>query len=253
MHYGLNERQKKILSSYLPTDILDSLSKGGSSLTYITHSCVSEILDYLFDGCWSFEVIERWTQESISAVDKYKSTKDENGNLIPINQPPVATVLVRLTYPLYPQPDYEGEVVSGDPIFIKKDGIGTDTFMGKADQQENMFKSATSDALKKAASLIGVGRDLYDKNGKLDSVREWIGSSISDMAWTPHDYLEHGETLSKIAAVHEAIGVKEGDDSYMKLLTEFYEMNHMSTNFNVTITPGIAESYLEYLIAKVGD
>ena len=74
MHYGLNEWQKRILSSVIDESFQSTRKKGGKTLTYVSAPYVIEVLDYLFDGCWSYEITDKWVEHT----NKFdKNIKDE--------------------------------------------------------------------------------------------------------------------------------------------------------------------------------
>lgn len=114
MHYGFNERQMKILSSSIAKQFIDKRRKGGKELSYVTHSYIAEMLDAVFDGCWSFEITDRWEESAIvfpSDRDNKNVARDEHGNILPVQGKTVMHVICKLTVPLYPQPDVEGEFI----------------------------------------------------------------------------------------------------------------------------------------------
>lgn len=49
----------------------------------------------------------------------------------------------------------------GTVVMITKSGFGSKTVLGGQADQEHIFKAAATDALKKAASLFGIGAQLY--------------------------------------------------------------------------------------------
>ena len=72
---------------------------------------------------------------------------------------------------------------NGDIIKISKSGTGSKSIIGGSSEQESIFKSASTDALKKAASLLGVAAQLYRDNRE----QEYFEQTLAEMSWTPED------------------------------------------------------------------
>lgn len=172
MHYGLTDRQKILLSALVPEKYTSDRDIGrGKIFKYIPGNFVTEILDAVFGaGAWSFVIRDGSRVESVPTKDFKDPSKT-------IEQAPVATVLGRLSYLLYPQPDTEDEDVSKyEPKEFYKEAYGSAIFRGKDNEQQSAFKSAGTDALKKCATLIGVGRELYSKDdmAKYLDFKDWL-------------------------------------------------------------------------------
>lgn len=116
-------------------------AKGGGEWTYIRASYVRRVLDSLFGFNWDFEV-----ETSLSeAFEVAKLTK---------------VCVVKGT--LVGRVKHDGKWVE-----IKKTQFGRSEVKFKKNSSEpldfgNDMKAATSDALKKCASLLGVGADVYE-------------------------------------------------------------------------------------------
>jgi hypothetical protein len=106
-------------------------------------------LNKAFGYQWSFEVVSEQIVPSIPKLNKYaKSGQDPYEP-----QPPVVKILGRLTVP-------------GLGV---KEQYGSKVLIGGASEQESAFKSASTDALKKCASLFGIGLDLYGEAEGLEN------------------------------------------------------------------------------------
>lgn len=136
-----SKKSKDVIKRDIPDELIKQRKGGGQTLSYISGNTAIDLLNEAFDYMWSWEVLKEWIQESLD-----KQTKYDNG---PVPQPPVAHVLGKLT--VYAE--------NGTPIV--KTGYGSKTIIGGASEQESVFKAAGTDALKKAASLIGIGLELY--------------------------------------------------------------------------------------------
>ena len=132
---------------------------GGKKLSYISGSTVIDILNVAFDYMWEWKIDEQFIQESQPKFNKWaKIPQDQkvmhNGDLGAWEkQPPIAHVRGTLTVLIKND--------NGDYLTISKTGFGSKIIMGGASEQESIFKAASTDALKKAASLLGIGAQLY--------------------------------------------------------------------------------------------
>lgn len=135
-------------------------------LSYLSGSTVIDILNSAFGTFgWSYTIIDTWIEAGKEYFqkenDKYpfddkkcKIVLDEKGNKgIMIMQNDICHAKARLT--VYVEDD------RGNVREIVKEAFGSKIVVGKASEQEHIFKSAQTDALKKAASLFGIGAELY--------------------------------------------------------------------------------------------
>lgn len=131
----------KILQTQVPEQWISNLKKGGSNFSYVSGDVVIRMLNKAFRNRWSFEVVE--TRE-VQGQDKI----DKSGKVYP--QGKIIQVLGRLTV----------------PGWGTREQWGAQPLLGGNDVQEHAFKSATTDAMKKCASMFGVALDLYGTQGK---------------------------------------------------------------------------------------
>lgn len=136
---GLSEKQSKLVLEKTPAKhIKKREGRGGQILDYVETGYVVSRLNETFKYMWSFEV---------------KESKIENGQItvlgvltahivLPTN-PPIVQAIVKSQY-------------GGSDIKKTKDG----RMLDYADD----YKAATSDALKKCASLFGIAQDVYWKS-----------------------------------------------------------------------------------------
>lgn len=235
MHYGFNSEQLRIISSGIPEQFLEEkpTGKGNNSLTYVSGAFVGEILNYLFSGAWSFTILNK----SVEDATPYKDQE----------QKPIVHVTGRLRFPLYPQADFIGEDISKyEPIFIEKDGTGSKTVIGGSTVQENNYKSAATDALKRCAMLIGIGRELYFKdndedNSKTQEIYDWLSFIKLNVEFTPYDYILHSDEVNYINRFQKIYNKSEEEMSnYRKL---FLESDPTYDN----IVPANIKQYAEFL------
>jgi hypothetical protein len=148
------EKAVKVLTSKIPESSKKQRQVGNTTLTYIGGHTVIRLLNEAFNYQWSFEIV---TEEIVESVPKpmfegwgknRKAVLNPDGSQKMEPQPPVAKVLGRLTVP-------------GLGV---KEQYGSKVLIGGATEQESAFKSASTDAMKKCASLFGIGLELYGED-----------------------------------------------------------------------------------------
>ena len=143
----LPEKARRIINAPLPTEVIQERDGGrGVTLSYISGSLVTDILNNAFDYQWDWECEREWVEKS---VPKFNPKYDKD----PVAQPPVAHVRGRLTVHFLDENNVKQCIV--------KTGHGSKVLVGGASEQESAFKAADTDALKKAASKLGIGLELY--------------------------------------------------------------------------------------------
>lgn len=153
------EIKNRIIATIPEALIKERDGGGGKMLSYISGSTVTDMLNTAFGYMWNWEVIKEWIQESTPWFNQY-SKAPENEKIMHNgkkgtwdNQAPVAHVRGRLTVMFVDENGIERVIV--------KEGFGSKSIIGKQSEQESIFKAAGTDALKKAASLLGIGLELY--------------------------------------------------------------------------------------------
>lgn len=152
------EHVKKVVKEKLDKSWIKTRKQGGTTLSYIGGHTVIHLLNKAFGFGWSFEIVREDVVESVPKpatewVNRRKEYKrDSNGQIIMEAQPPVVKVLGRLSVPGYGV----------------KEQYGSKVLIGGATEQESAFKSASTDAMKKCASLFGIGLELWGEEGLED-------------------------------------------------------------------------------------
>lgn len=146
------EEAKAVVSEKLNPSWIKQRTVGKATLSYIGGQTVIRLLNKAFNYQWSFEIVQEEIVPSQPKLNKY--AKAGQDPLEP--QPPVVKVLGRLTIP---------------GIGVKEQ-YGSKVLIGGASEQESAFKSASTDALKKCASLLGIGLELYGEDEGMDDVVE---------------------------------------------------------------------------------
>lgn len=148
---------KKIVERRLPSEAIKERKIGGTTLKYIGGSTVIRLLNEAFDYNWSFQIISTDIIESVPKAitvwenGKKVTAKNSDGTPKMEAQAPYIQVLGRLTIP-------GDEPGTG----IVKEQYGTKILLGGASEQEGAAKSAGTDALKKCATMLGIGLELYE-------------------------------------------------------------------------------------------
>jgi hypothetical protein len=129
----LSERQVvKMVQNTPPQHIYTRPGKGGQRWSYVTGNYVEKVLNYTFGWNWDFEVQSHGKEQDMVWVLGKLTVKDDKGHTITKSQ-----------------------FGRADIKFKKDTKIMLDF--------GNDLKSATTDALKKCASLLGIASDVYGK------------------------------------------------------------------------------------------
>lgn len=141
----IDQSFKDFLATEIPSQLIKK-KPGQGDMHYISGCTVIDMLNNLTNYMWDWEITEHWVQKSI---DKFNPKYDNE----PKPQNPVAHVIGKLTLHLTDE--------NGKDISIMKYAAGAKPIIGGQNEQKDIFKSASTDALKKAASLVGIGAQLY--------------------------------------------------------------------------------------------
>lgn len=143
----------KIVQEKIPADLIQERPGGREKLKYISGStCISK-LNLLTNYMWDWKIDKAFIQESVPF-------KRKNSTEAAVPQGPVAHVFGTLTVHLQNE---KGEIVN-----ISKSAAGAKPILGAQNDQKDIFKAASTDALKKAASLLGIGLELYQNEDEID-------------------------------------------------------------------------------------
>jgi hypothetical protein len=131
---SLNGKQLKVLLKRTPKQYIKTRpAKGGGTWEYVTGGYVKKCLNLMFGWDWDFEILdEKILIEAKEVIVKGKLTCRSNGKTI-----------VKMQY--------------GNKDIIFRKGTTIPLSIG------NDMKSASTDALKKCASEIGIASDIYNK------------------------------------------------------------------------------------------
>jgi hypothetical protein len=138
----LNEAQVDFLLQRTPRhEIKTRQGRGGLQFSYVEHGYVTERLNLVFGFNWDFEVTDKQILEDEVIVEARLTVRTPGGQTIVKTQFGGAEIKRHASGPK-----------NGRPLSIADD-----------------YKAAASDALKKCASLLGIGLDLYGRDRPYDT------------------------------------------------------------------------------------
>jgi hypothetical protein len=223
------ERAKQLVTSPIPSELIkERPGGGGKKLSYISGQTVIDYLNAAFGYMWSFEIVQEWKEDS---VDKFNPKYDKE----PAPQNPVAHALVRITIPMFDE--------NGNKVYeLVKMGTGSKEVLGGQGDQADIFKAAVTDGLKKAASYLGFGLELYrdeDEQAVFDAMND-------DNPWTE-------EALTRYAGESEYIGeFMETNSLDAEGMTQYInEFSGGTLSSLEEIVPDNIEAFVNYLKSLV--
>lgn len=216
----LNKEQVEILSEKTP-DIFVEINEGHK---YIPTPIITQKLNDIFGYVWSWEILGQWIEECRSFVNS-RGEKQNNADSF------YAIVHGRLSYPVL---DDNGKVV-----IFHKDAFGCKPILGKVKVQSSSYKAAASDALKKAASLLGIGRDLKIPNKAMEHIYKGEQDTFN-----PNDTL-HREKSNQLIAYIKKVGPEKAKEA----IADFCKTTGNYKKFGV-IGPSNIDYFFSHLKAK---
>lgn len=129
------------------------IKKLKSGLDYVSGDTVIRMLNKAYNYRWSFYIIKSEVVKSQDKYDKFKDIHTPQGSVVQVH----------------------GRLVV--PGLGVREQWGSQPLVGGSDVQEHAFKAASTDALKKCASMFGIALDLYGKDG------------MNELMSTPMDFL----------------------------------------------------------------
>lgn len=225
---SISKEIKNILVAPIPSSLIQQREGGGKKmLSYLSGNTVIDMLNSTFGYMWNWEITSEWSKDSIPSVNKYVNgtfSKDSTKWTLDA-QGPVAHVKGVLTVFLK-----SGETI----LTIKKEGYGSKSILGKQNDQESIFKAAGTDALKKAASLLGIGLELYrneDEQAYFDQINY-------DDPWTEEMLLKHAVDLANLDKYTNTYKVSD---------EELAETTFAATGDTYSIYPENIETVMAYI------
>lgn len=194
MFNGVNvDKLKSVVTRPIPDQLIQQRSGGGNKmLSYLSGSAIIDHLNEAFGYLWDWHIEKFWVQNSI---DKFNPKYDKE----PVPQGPVAHCHGVLTV-YFPKHD-------GTFFAIKKSAAGAQMINGGQSDQEHIFKSCSTDALKKAASMLGIALEL----ARSQDEQEFFYAINYEDPWTDEMLAKHAEDRNIIKSAMESNGLTQED------------------------------------------
>ena len=223
---------KEKLNTPFPSAIYKTKDAGKNQLTYVAGQSVIDKLNSTFGYFgWSWEILDKFIQESEDKIIKYEwknGIKKELEEPIHEKQLPVAHVIGKLTVHVQDE--------NGNMLNISKTAPGAQCIIGGQAEQENVYKGANTDALKKAATMFGIGLELYrDENEEY-----FFQQLIYENPWTQEELEKHKESLDYINELSQSMSL----DTVNKYLNAFSSGVYSSIDY---LTPDIIDNFVDFL------
>lgn len=233
---------KETLYAEIDVTLIKQRQIGNKEFDYITGAAVIDILNKAFNCMWCWVTDREWIQPSEPFYNKNKNQTEVQG--------PVAHVHGTLTIFFM---DDNGQIQT-----LTRDAYGSKSIIGRQAEQESIFKSASTDALKKAASTFGIALSLYrdeyeqevfrDLNNDIDTNKRVIQVNeeikIEDIeenadVWTDRNMQLYQKDVEYVSSYLENLD----DDEVTRIIKEFNpEFNDLSD-----IRPSNVVEFREYL------
>lgn len=222
------------LQTPMPEYIIKQKEAGKTTLSYVSGQAVIDKLNATFGYCgWSWEIVDKFIQQS---EDKIIKTKYINGRKETLVEPereqqqPVCHVVGRLTVYL--------EKPDGGIHTIFKEAPGAQCLVGGQSEQENCFKGAHTDALKKAATMFGVGLELYR-----DDNEQYFHNDLHYVnPWTEEVKAQLSDELAYISGFKSSNSFTDEDMNYY--ISQFTFGSAPTMEY---LTPDLVVGFVEYL------
>ena len=222
MYNGYNKEQLDIIKQGVPDALVKYRQKGGRSYSYVELPVVTDILNRLFGNLWSWNILENNIHDSGIPDPK-------NG----INKKYVQVRGV-LRVPMQ-DPNNPDKF-----IWIEREANGVHGLLG-ADMEirGSAFKSASSDALKKAASSLGIARNVYMSDELLMTLDNCNAEEERDI-WTEQTKAEYQKEFDEMVAFAQS----HPDLNYYK--KTFCDETNNYTEY-MQITPSNIRAFLAWI------
>ncbi len=156
----LSEAQVDFLLQRTPRhEIKTRQGRGGLQFSYIEHGYVTERLNLVFGFNWDFEIMDKQILDDDVIVEARLTVRTPGGQTIVKTQFGGAEIK-----------RHASGAKSGKPLSIADD-----------------YKAAASDALKKCASLLGIGLDLYGRDRPYETEDTPANQPTSNTHLPPHE------------------------------------------------------------------
>lgn len=198
----ITQAQFSILSGKTPKSVIKFRpGKGGKTFAYIPHGYIVAVLNRAFGLDWSFEILPYGNGDYFKYMAGVKGTTPDGK---PSNHPGSVLVHGRLTVRVRDPKDPTRVIAEISKTSTgEKEEVNGMTWGG-------MVKSAESDALKKCATRLGVGNDLYyaEPDDVVPDLPPVPGITAEQLTMA-RDIKASGKNYSQVAAIlTEKFGVE---------------------------------------------
>lgn len=228
---------KQKLSTPFPLYVVKE-KPGKAKASYVAGQTVIDKLNTTFGYAgWEWTITKAWIDESVEKITTSKWENNRKINLKPeeyIKEPqlPVCHVIGKLTV------HFEKE--DGTIYSVTKEAPGAQPIVAGQSNQENCYKGAHTDALKKAATMFGIALELY----RDDKEKYYFGEVSYENPWTEEALKEHKENLSIIKEFKKQYSLS---DANMNEYINAYSSGKMPTMDY--IVPETIQGFVEYINA----
>ena len=171
---------------------LIKIKPGKNGANYISGSAVIDLLNLNFGHLgWSWSIDKTWVEESVDKVTTFVWENNQKRNLTPdeyIIEPQLPVCHTIGTLSVF----FTDE--AGISHTVCKTAPGAQPIMAGQSNQENCYKGAHTDALKKAATLFGIGLEMYRR----DNDPNWFAEVSYVNPWNEESLLSYKEQWDTI-------------------------------------------------------
>ncbi len=184
IYNGFNKEQLAIIKQGVPPSLISTREKGGRKYSYVEVNFVINTLNRLFGNIWSWNIISTNIHDTKIQDVKNGITKK------------YVSILGRLTVPMI-DPTDDKKI-----IWVQRDAYGVHALNGAdMEMRSAAFKAASSDGLKKAASTLGIAKNVYMSDDVLAALEELEDVDIWTEA-TKQEYINEWNEMVKFAQEH---------------------------------------------------
>lgn len=227
---------KEKIERRLNPALIKTRDVSGKSMKYIAGSTVVDILNDAFDYMWDWISDKEWIEQGVSWYNKYWKNAEGKQEGRWEEQGPVAHVRGHLVVSFYDD--------NGNFHEITKSGYGSKCIIGKQSEQDSIFKAAETDALKKAASRLGIGLELY----RSEEENAYFEMAKDPTAWTDETLHKYAKALDYINDVMGQLAPKD----QIEVIEQFGYDCHSLEDINPTNIDNFI-GYLTDLEKKAGE
>lgn len=234
----MTDIKKNILPTYLTPaqvdiinqDVPQDLIKEIEGFSYVNHTYITNMLNKAFNYAWNWTIVNQGIEEAKPFKSKYNNNNNSSNAAQPKQY--YCWVLGQLSVPV---------TINGETVWIHKQAYGGKTIVGPAKTQAESFKSASSSAFKKAASLLGIARNVYADPAVYEKM---LNEEADADAWTEDNMQYYANECAQMRKFKAGISEEE----YQKLVNTYCKETENYTVYG-KITPSNISDFLDYVKA----